>query len=175
MPYNAVWTTEIIQQNVDKLRFGMGAQANLDCFHLRDIELKAGNITFKLSAEEVIEFNKCAADIVYFVEKYCRFMTDKGRSTIKLREYQKRILRALSEEHYIELLQDYGPKNRNIIVMSSRQSGKCLFGSEIIIKIEGTEIKIPINLLYYFKKEYLTLLEKIKVRLMLFYYKIDNL
>lgn len=124
MGYNAVWTSEIIQQNVDKLRFGQGAQANTDCFYNRDIELKAGNITFKLSADELAEFNKCAGDIVYFVERYCRFMTDYGRMTVKLRPYQKRILQALSKEKYIDLLQDFGPENRNLIMMQSRQSGK---------------------------------------------------
>ena len=122
MAYNSIWTTEIIQQNVDKLRFGM--QANMECFHATDIELKAGRITFKLIANEVLEFNKCAADIVYFVEKYCRFMTDTGRIPVKLRSYQKTILRALAQEEYIDLLEDFGPKNRNLILMASRQTGK---------------------------------------------------
>jgi hypothetical protein len=60
--------------------------------------------------------------------------------------------------------------------MASRQTGKCFFGSEIIIKIKGTnnEISIPINLLYYFRKEHLTFLEKIKVKLMLMYYKLNK-
>jgi hypothetical protein len=171
--YNAVWTTQIIQQNVDKMRLG-SLDVNMECFHMRDIELKAGHITFKLTSEELEEFNKCAEDIVYFVEKYCRFLTDYGRVPVQLRDYQKRILRSLAEEEHVELLQDYGPKNRNVILMAARQTGKCFFGAEIHIKIENKELKIPINLLYYFRKEQLTFLEKIKVKLMLLYHKLEN-
>jgi len=167
-----VWTSELIQKNVERIRFQL--PANMECFHMRDIELKADNITFKLTAEELDEFNKCASDIAYFVQKYCRFMTDKGRTTVKLRPYQIKILKSLAEEQYIEELEEYGPKNRDVIVLASRQIGKCFFGGNIHIKIANKELKIPINLLYYFRKERLTFLEKIKVNLMLIYDKVDK-
>jgi hypothetical protein len=117
-----VWNSLIIQQTLEKLRMGM--PVDLGCFYQGDIELKAANILYQLTQEEVDEFHKCSEDIIYFVEKYCRFMTDKGRRTVKLRSYQVKILKALAEEKYIELLNEYGPKNRNLIVMSARQSGK---------------------------------------------------
>lgn len=122
MAVGTIWTSELVQQTIDKIRAGL--EPDMTCFHMGNIELKADNIIFRLSQAELQEFNKCASDIVYFVEKYCRFMTDYGRQVVKLRDYQKKILKALAEEHYIELLQDYGPKNRNVIVMASRQTGK---------------------------------------------------
>ena len=117
-----VWNSLIVQQTLEKLRMGM--PVDLGCFHQGDIELKAANILYQLTQEEVDEFHKCSGDIIYFVEKYCRFMTDKGRRTVKLRPYQVRILKALAEEKYIELLNEYGPKNRNVIIMAARQVGK---------------------------------------------------
>lgn len=174
MSQMTVWTTQLVEQTKEKLRYGI--QADMSCFHDRDIELKGGKILFKLDTDEVAEFVKCSQDISYFVSKYCRFMTDKGRTTVKLRDYQYDILDELSEESWNDKLDDMAPKYRNYILMAARQTGKCLFNSNIEIsssdlsKIE----KIPINLLYYIHKERLTFLEKLKFKLMKLYNKIDN-
>jgi hypothetical protein len=117
-----VWTTEAVERTKENLRFGI--QADMSCFHDRDVELKGGNILFRLSAEEVEEFQHCSRNINYFVEKYCRFLTDNGRATVNLREYQKDILRELAEEQWIDALEDMGPKVRNYILMAARQTGK---------------------------------------------------
>lgn len=104
----------------------MGLPAELSCFHNSDIELKAANLLYQLTAEEVDEFDKCSNDIVYFVEKYCRFLTDTGRHIVKLRDYQKEILRSLSKETTKHILgkEEIVPVVRNMIMMQSRQSGK---------------------------------------------------
>jgi hypothetical protein len=102
----------------------MGISTDLSPFHQSNIELKAADLLYQLTSEEIDEFHKCSEDIIYFVEKYCRFMTDKGRMLVKLRKYQKDILKALSEEQYIEILDELGPKNRNVITLASRQIGK---------------------------------------------------
>jgi len=174
MSLTQIWTSEVVQESLSKLR--MGINCDLSCFYERDIELKNANLLFKLSAIEVEEFNKCSEDIIYFVEKYCRFLTDKGRMPVKLREYQKNMLRILTDEHYIKNLDEYGPKNRNLILCQSRQTGKCLFGSEItIILIDvNKQIILPINFLYYLNKSNLTFIEKIKFYLMIMYYKIEK-
>lgn len=122
MDTTVVWTSQLVQQTTDKLR--MGISTNLSCFHMGDIELKAGNLLTQLTPEEIDEFHKCSNDILYFVEKYCRFLTDKGRNTVRLREYQKKILSALAKEEYSEELEDLIPVIRNMIMMQSRQSGK---------------------------------------------------
>ena len=117
-----VWNSQLVQQSIERLRLGL--QTDMDCFHERDIELRAGNIMFHLSSEEVIEFRKCSRDIVYFVEKYVRFLTDRGRITVPLRTFQKKILKELSKEIYIPEFENNGPENRNVILMAARQIGK---------------------------------------------------
>lgn len=121
-----VWNTQLIEEILQKLRFG--APVDMSCFYMRDIELKAASLPFQLTHEEEAEFNVCAEDINYFVEKYCKFLTDDGRITVKLRDYQEEALGILSEEEWIQALNngegDYGPKNRDIIWMASRQVGK---------------------------------------------------
>ena len=122
MAQNIVWNTEIVNEALEKLRYG--ADVNLDCFHQRDPELKADNILFQLTHEEEQEFIKCSQDIEYFVEKYCRFLTDYGRQTVTLRDFQRDILNTVGEEVWINDLEDFGPKVRNYILMASRQTGK---------------------------------------------------
>jgi Terminase large subunit, T4likevirus-type, N-terminal len=122
MPGPVIWNSVLVQQTLEKLR--MGVQTDMSCFHYQDIELKAGEILYQLTSDEVDEFDKCSQDIVYFVEKYCRFLTDTGRKIVKLREYQKKILIALADEEYSLKFDMLIPKIRNLIMMQARQSGK---------------------------------------------------
>jgi len=122
MATTTIWTTILVKQTLEKLRYGM--DVDMSCFHEKDIELKAGKILFKLTKEELEEFQKCSEDILHFVSKYCRFMTDSGRNTVKLREFQKEILTELAEEEWKEVIQDMGPVARDYILMAARQTGK---------------------------------------------------
>lgn len=117
-----IWTTEKVNEALEKLRFGEPIDST--CFHERDYELRAQNIFFQLTPEEEAEFVRCSQDIEYFVENYCRFMTDYGRQTVDLRDFQADILNTLGEEVWLEDLDDFGPKVRNYILMASRQTGK---------------------------------------------------
>ena len=169
-----MWTSRLVEQAKEKLRHNL--DADLSCFHEKDIELKGGRILFQTTPEEVAEFTKCSMDINYFVEKYCRFLTDKGRQTVQLRKYQTEILDDLAEEDWNDKLDDVGPKNRNYILMSSRQTGKCFFDGEVEIKNKNNNFveKVSINLLYLIKKQsvgHLSFIENIKF----FLYKLYNL
>lgn len=162
-----IWNSNLVLQTLEKLRMGIPG-TDLSCFHVGDIELKAADILYQLTPEEIEEFHKCSHDIVYFVEQYCRFLTDAGRKVVKLRPFQKTILRALAEEIYSEKLEEFLPEIRNLIMMQSRQSGKCLFDGLITLQWpNGNIYKIPINLFYYMQKKNLTFLENIKVKLMM--------
>ena len=172
MAQQKMWTSQLVEEVKENLRFGIFT--DLSCFHERDTELKGYKILFKMSPAEYTEFGKCSADINYFVEKYCRFMTDKGRDTVKLRKYQVEILNTLAEDHYIPDLDDMGPVVRNFILMSARQTGKCVFDGEIDLKNNEKYYKTPINLLYYQHKKNLSFLEKLKFKLMQLYLKIDK-
>ena len=172
MAQQKMWTTRLVEEVKESLRFGIST--DLGCFHERDTELKGYKILFKMSQSEYTEFEKCSENINYFVEKYCRFMTDAGRDTVKLRKYQTEILDTLGEEHYIEALDDMGPKVRNFILMASRQTGKCLIFNELDINEKNKIYLMPINFLYYKHKANLSFLEKLKFNLMKLYEKVDK-
>jgi hypothetical protein len=149
MAFNKIWDTDLINDTLQRFRYGENVE--LDCFHQRDPELKGAEVLFQLTHEEEAEFNKCAQDVQYFVETYCRFLTDYGRVTVELRDFQSDILATLGEEVFIEKLDDFGPKVRNYILMASRQTGKCFsFDTQIVIKNTSTNslIKISVGQLY---------------------------
>lgn len=61
---------------------------------------------------EMTEFAKCKMDIHYFANNYCKIKTEDGKvKQMKLRDYQYKVL-------------DVYAKNRFVINMSSRQTGK---------------------------------------------------
>lgn len=122
MVQSKVWNTQIVNETLEQLRYS--AEVDLDCFHQRDPELKADNVLFQLTHEEEQEFIKCSQNIEYFVETYCQFLTDYGRQTVDLRDFQRDILNTIGEEVWLEDLEDLGPKVRNYILMASRQTGK---------------------------------------------------
>jgi hypothetical protein len=122
MAHMTIWTTALVEQTKEKLRHNI--EADLGCFHMNDTELKSGKILFKHTKSELTEFAKCSQDIVYFVSKYCRFLTDYGRQTVNLRDFQEEVLAELAEEEWNEKLKDLSPKSRNYILMASRQTGK---------------------------------------------------
>ena len=47
-------------------------------FFEHDIGLKAENISFDYTDEELEEIDRCYNDPKYFIERYCRWMTDHG-------------------------------------------------------------------------------------------------
>lgn len=122
MSSHILWTTKTVIETTQKLR--QGANVDLGCFYDRNPELKAPNLLFQLTPEEEQEFIKCSSDIEHFVESYCRFLTDRGRDVVNLRDFQRDILNTLGEEEWLDFLDDVGPKVRNYILMASRQTGK---------------------------------------------------
>jgi len=78
--------------------------------------LRKGNIVFEYTDEEIQELAKCASDIVYFAEKYAVVMTDEGIRKVKLRDYQKDMLRNFQNERFN-------------VVLASRQMGKTVTAS----------------------------------------------
>lgn len=76
--------------------------------------LKSAREPVALTQEHIDELKKCVNDPVYFAENYIKIVNiDKGLMNIELYPYQRRILKALHE-------------HRHNIVLSCRQSGKCV-------------------------------------------------
>ena len=73
-----------------------------------------------LTQEQLVEIIKCKNDILYFAEHYYKVVSnEKGEHVIKLREFQQRMLKFFNG-------------NRHKIVMSGRQSGKCLESQQVV-------------------------------------------
>jgi hypothetical protein len=89
-------------------------------FHENEPELRRGNILFEYTDWELEEIKKCAADVVYFANSYCKVMTDDGIKQILLRDYQ------------VQILRQYQANRKNVFV-SPRQSGKTITSSIFLL------------------------------------------
>ena len=112
-----IWNTKRIAEEIDRIDNGL--QADYSPFYDGDTTVKAADIVFEYSQLEIEELARCAADVVYFGEKYCFSMTDEGIRQIKLRPYQKQMLKDFQE-------------NRFNVMLASRQIGKTVTSSIFI-------------------------------------------
>lgn len=172
-----VYSTALINELVKERN--LGYDIPYDAFFMRDLDLRAPNVTFRMTDEEVEEYQMCYDDALYYVENYCKFMTDKGMDLVQLRDFQKNVVKTVTDEVYIDELDDYGPKNRNVIWMASRQSGKCCSPCMEINKLEKNpdlssdqNNKIPISDIYYIGKTKLSLFDRVKKYLYKLYNKL---
>lgn len=117
-----VYTTEIINQILKDIK--KGKKADMNPFFHGKIEWRNADIVFEYTAKEYEEIQKCTDDPLYFIETYCAFLTDYGRKTVQLRDYQKNAVHLICDEVYDEKLDIVIPKNRRVIFLQSRQTGK---------------------------------------------------
>jgi hypothetical protein len=110
-----VWSSKTVNDLIVALDKGYRPQVSMPFYEGKQ-HLKKGNIVFEYTDEELLEISRCASDIVYFAEKYAVVMTDDGIQRVKLREYQKEMLRNFQN-------------NRFNIVLASRQMGKTVTAS----------------------------------------------
>lgn len=150
---NHIWSTEKLNDTIYKIENGQ--ETDKSCFYQGDFNFRNGNINFKYTHEEQEEIVRCASDVIYFANKYCHAMTDDGIKKITLRPYQQDMLKGFQD-------------NRYVIMLASRQIGKCLvYDSKINIYDKQKEryFSISIGNLYYMslrQKRKLTFIEKMK-------------
>jgi hypothetical protein len=77
----------------------------------RNNKLKPTGCRIPWTEDHIKEYSRCASDYQYFIEKYCRVLTERGMQIVALREYQQRIL-------------DNFHNNRYNVLLAPRQSGK---------------------------------------------------
>jgi hypothetical protein len=112
-----IWSTKKINEEIDRVEKGLPADTRP--FYDGKIDMKAADVVFDYTKEEIEELGRCAADVVYFGNKYCHSMTDEGIRRIKLRPYQE------------EMLQNF-QDNRFVVMLASRQIGKTVTSSIFI-------------------------------------------
>ena len=115
MSEKIVWSTKQVNDLMVAMDQGFRPKVAMPFYEGKNF-LRKGNIVFEYTDEEITELARCATDIVYFAEKYAVVMTDDGIQQVKLREYQKRMLRNFQEERFN-------------IVLASRQMGKTVTAS----------------------------------------------
>lgn len=132
-----VYNSEIIQGLKNDL--AMGIDIDNAPFYPFDNDLRAANVTYKMTSDEFLEYKKCFNDAEYFIEHYCKFLTDLGRVTVKLRDYQRKIVNAVTSQHYNDKLEEFVPDNKRVILLASRQIGKCYLPDTEVITKDGVK------------------------------------
>ena len=107
---NRVWTTDRVKECMRLIEEGRDVVGGTP-FHEGDPDWRAEDIVFEYTDEEMQEIARCAADVVYFANRYCMAMTDYGIQKITLRPYQEEVLRSFQD-------------NRFSVFLASRQIGK---------------------------------------------------
>ena len=110
-----IWSTKQINDLLLALDQGYRPKVKMPFYEGKQF-LKKGNIVFDYTDEEITELARCATDINYFAEKYAVVMTDEGIQQVKLRDYQKDMLKNFQNERFN-------------IVLASRQMGKTVTAS----------------------------------------------
>jgi len=112
-----IFTTRLVDEASDKINDGIVIKRYQNPWLKSEVGLRRAGVSFRMSPEEQEEYIKCALDVHYFTEKYCKVKTEDGSiNHIKLRGYQKEIL-------------DNFVNSRFNILMASRQVGKTISAS----------------------------------------------
>jgi hypothetical protein len=145
-----------------------GSMPRYSPFHKSDTTLRAADLNYSYTEEEITERTKVAANIFYFAETYCNVMQDEGIKKIDhLRKYQKKALTSFI-------------KHKRSVWLASRQIGKTLhpFSNVEVVDLNnnGLTYKQPMFELYYEYKARqsgkLTIIERIKLFIYRLQYKI---
>lgn len=151
-----IFTTSLVDKATDDINDGVVIKRYQNPWLKNEIGIRRAGVVFRMNDDEQQEYIRCALDIHYFTEKYCKVKTEDGSiNNIKLRDYQKEIM-------------DNFVNNRFNILMASRQVGKCFsFNTIISIEKDGSYYDVRFGKLYYSvlsKERKLTFLEKIKIK-----------
>ena len=153
MAKRMVWSSESIVMALRGIEQGRKLIANP--FYENNTKLLKGDLVFHRTEDEINEWKKCAADIIYFANTYCKLMTPEGIRQIVLRDYQVRYLRHLQA-------------NRLSIMLSCRQAAKTtssaifmlwyvLFNTDKNALVVGNKRKTAVEILDKLKKIFVEL------------------
>lgn len=154
-----ILTTAKVEEILEKERLAQKLQMHERLWFNKLEGVRRKGIKFAMTEKEIEEYIKCKLSVYYFAEHYCKIKLEDGTvGQMKLRDYQKDIIRLYTE-------------NRYSILMASRQVGKCCVSSSyinVIDEISGKNFRTTLGSLYFNTlKKYrkLTFLEKIKLLL----------
>ena len=115
-----IFTSKLVEENTRRINDGVILKRFENPWFENEEGIRRDGLTFEMTPDEVAEYVKCASDIQYFAEKYCKVKREDGSiGNIKLRDYQKEIL---------ELYK--APKSA---LLAARQAGKTINASITIL------------------------------------------
>jgi len=116
-----IFTSKIVDEATDKINDGIVVKRYQNPWMKSEVGIRRAGVSFRMTTEEQQEYIRCALDIHYFTEKYCKTKREDGSvGSITLRDYQKEIL-------------DNFVNNRFNILMASRQVGKTVSSAIFIL------------------------------------------
>jgi hypothetical protein len=116
-----VFTSENVADIMEKQSQGFALPRFMNPWFKNQIGVRASNKVFGWTDDEIEEYAKCALDIHYFANNYCKIKSEDGQvRQMTLRDYQYDIL-------------DVYTQNRFVVNMSSRQSGKTITAAITIL------------------------------------------
>jgi len=116
-----IFTSKIVDEATDKINDGIVVKRYQNPWMKSEVGIRRAGVSFRMTTEEQHEYVRCALDIHYFTEKYCKTKREDGSvGSITLRDYQKEIL-------------DNFVNNRFNILMASRQVGKTVSSAIFIL------------------------------------------
>jgi len=95
-----IFTTEIYDEILKRYNLGYPFKKSEQFEYRRIGGTRKSGIKFAHTQEELLEYAKCATDIIYFIEKYCKIMSPEGFGNIKLWDYQKKVIRNYQENKF---------------------------------------------------------------------------
>lgn len=163
-----VFTSILVDEATDKINDGIVLKRYQNPWLKGEVGIKRSGISFRMSPDEQQEYIRCALDIHYFTEQYCKTKREDGSvGAIKLRDYQEEIL-----DNFVQ--------SRFNILMASRQVGKC---NSLITKVlceiiddfgDIKTIEMPVYKLLFIYKNKKNIYDYIKYFLYKIIFKIDN-
>lgn len=157
-----VFTGEKIEEIIKMQSDGVTLHRHMNPWFKNDIGVRKKGVVYGWTKHEISEFAKCAMDIHYFANNYCKIKSEDGQvRQMKLRDYQYDVLSAYT-------------KNRFTINMSSRQTGKCfsLF-NKVKIKLKNRVLDLPVFKLLFKYKKNKTIYDYLKYPLYWMLYKLN--
>ena len=106
-------------------------------------------VIFDYTPKEIEIIEHCSNDCPWFVENYAKFLNKKGRTTVKLYDFQRENLEIMSAERWDPNEEVVVPVNPDIILMQSRQTSKCISGNTVI-EINDYKINNKKYIIIYF-------------------------
>lgn len=106
-----VFSAKNIDEIAEKKSMGIPVARHMNPWFKNQPGVRKAGCVYGWTNEELEEYYKCATDVVYFANNYCKIKTEDGQvRQMKLRDYQYDVLNTYTN-------------NRFTINMSSRQTG----------------------------------------------------